>query len=135
MSRQVYRLGLGIALVAMAFVLTEQLLRRPCVTEANIRRIREGMTARQVEDILGPPNVCQPFTQSPRNQSYLSLEDRHASVGRGRLVNWNWGTATSRHRVFILFDEDGRVSEVEAIFRDEPSPPSVLTSLRACLGL
>jgi hypothetical protein len=54
MSRGVFLLGIGIALVAMAFALTDWILGpRPGVTEANVRRIRMGMTLEEVEAILG----------------------------------------------------------------------------------
>jgi hypothetical protein len=54
MGRQVYLLGVGLALVALAFVVTEALLgQRPGVTEANRRRIRPGMAVTEVEARLG----------------------------------------------------------------------------------
>jgi hypothetical protein len=55
MSRQVYLMGVGLALVALAFVVTDALLWGPGVTEANVRRVRVGMTIREVESILGGP--------------------------------------------------------------------------------
>src|SRR5262245_4174386 len=54
MSKQVYLLGVGVALVALAFAVTHQLLTPPPgVTEANVTRLRPGMTLNQVEAILG----------------------------------------------------------------------------------
>jgi hypothetical protein len=54
MSRGVFLLGVGIALVAMAFALTDWMLGlRLGVSEANVRRIRLGMTFEEVEAILG----------------------------------------------------------------------------------
>jgi hypothetical protein len=45
MSGRVHLLGVGVALVALTFVVTEAALGlRPGVTEANDRRIREGMS-------------------------------------------------------------------------------------------
>ena len=72
MSRRVYLLGVGIALVALALAFTDWALSlRPGVTEANAKRIRAGMTLEQVESILGsrpneridrwrggPPEAC-----------------------------------------------------------------------------
>src|SRR5438445_13678227 len=55
MSRRVYLLGIGLTLVTLAFALTEALLWRPEATEANLRRIRPGMTLREVEAIFGRP--------------------------------------------------------------------------------
>jgi hypothetical protein len=54
MSRRVYLLGVGLALVALALAFTDWALSlRPGVTESNVRRIRPGMTLEQVESILG----------------------------------------------------------------------------------
>ena len=53
MPRLVFLLGLALAAVALAFVATDALLWRPGLTEANARRIREGMTLREVEGLLG----------------------------------------------------------------------------------
>jgi hypothetical protein len=54
MSRRVYLLGLGAALVALALAFTDRALSlRPGVTEANVKRIRAGMTLGQVNALLG----------------------------------------------------------------------------------
>jgi hypothetical protein len=56
MSGRLYLLGLGLALVAAAFVLTDAVLGpHPGVTEANVRRIRAGMLQGEVEALLGGP--------------------------------------------------------------------------------
>jgi hypothetical protein len=63
MPRGVYLLGVGLALLALALAFTKWALSlRPGVTEANARKIRKGMTAKQVEDILGPPTTCTRVT-------------------------------------------------------------------------
>jgi hypothetical protein len=53
MSRRVYLLGVGIVLVALAFVLTDALLWEPGVTAANVRRVQPGMTLAEVKARLG----------------------------------------------------------------------------------
>jgi hypothetical protein len=54
MSRWVFLLGVGVMLVALAFVVTYRALGpKPGVTEANVRRLKPGMTVREVETILG----------------------------------------------------------------------------------
>ena len=55
MSRRVYLLGVGLALVALAFVLTDRLLWQPGLTEVNVKRLRPGMTLAEVEALLGGP--------------------------------------------------------------------------------
>jgi hypothetical protein len=56
MSRQVCLLGVGMAIIAGAFALTDR-LRSPEPGEPvrNLRRIREGMTLREVESLFGGP--------------------------------------------------------------------------------
>ncbi|MCI0459975.1 MAG: outer membrane protein assembly factor BamE [Gemmataceae bacterium] len=60
MSKRVYLLGVGLLLVAGAFLLADWLLTPPLtpgVTERNVKRLRPGMTRGEVEAILGslPP--------------------------------------------------------------------------------
>jgi hypothetical protein len=45
----------GVALVALALLLTDRLLWRPGLTEDNVRRIKAGMTLAEVEALLGGP--------------------------------------------------------------------------------
>src|SRR5437016_1246712 len=54
MSRRVYLLGVGLALVALALAVTDWALSlRPGVTEANVKRIRPGMTLAEVGALFG----------------------------------------------------------------------------------
>jgi hypothetical protein len=54
MPRFIYLLGLGLALIGLALAVTDWVIgTAPGVTEANVRRIRPGMTLEQVEAILG----------------------------------------------------------------------------------
>src|SRR5262245_20774469 len=56
MSRGVFLLGIGIAVIALAFAVTDWVTRpTPGVTEANARRINAGMTPPQLEALLGRP--------------------------------------------------------------------------------
>ena len=45
----------GLALVALALLLTDWLLWQPGLTEDNVRRLRPGMTLAEVEALLGGP--------------------------------------------------------------------------------
>jgi hypothetical protein len=59
MSRRTFLLGLGIAVVALAFAVTDGVIGpTPGLTEANARRIKPGMTLREVEAILGARGLC-----------------------------------------------------------------------------
>src|SRR4051794_29307650 len=53
MSRSVFALGVGTLLVAVAFLVTHELL--ACGREADAAQIRLGMSRAQVEAILGGP--------------------------------------------------------------------------------
>ncbi|MCC6420338.1 MAG: hypothetical protein IT429_19050 [Gemmataceae bacterium] len=56
MSWRVYLLGVGLILVALAGVVTDQILgMQPGVSERNVRRICPGMTHEEVETLLGGP--------------------------------------------------------------------------------
>ena len=86
MSRKVFLLGLGLSLIALAFALTQYVLDlQPGVTEANIKRIREGMTVQQVEAILGAPRR---FQTDPA-------------------IGWWWEGETGT--AVVVFDENERV--------------------------
>jgi hypothetical protein len=54
-SRRVYLLGVAVMLVGVAFRVTDRLVCPPGVTEANVGRVRPGMTLRQAAARLGRP--------------------------------------------------------------------------------
>jgi hypothetical protein len=54
MSRRVYLLGVGLALVALGLAFTDWALSfQSGVTEANVNRVRPGMTLAEVEALFG----------------------------------------------------------------------------------
>jgi hypothetical protein len=56
MSRHVFLLGAALCLIALAFAVTDHVLGpQPGVTEANVKRIRKGMTEKEVSELLGRP--------------------------------------------------------------------------------
>jgi hypothetical protein len=56
MSRRVFLLGLGIALVALGLAVTDRALGpRPGATPARVQRIKPGMTVGEVETVFGRP--------------------------------------------------------------------------------
>jgi hypothetical protein len=58
MKRQVVAVGIGACLIALAWGLTNSLLGpTAAVTEANFKRVQEGMTIEEVEALLGPPQM------------------------------------------------------------------------------
>jgi hypothetical protein len=115
MPRGVYLLGLGLALVALALVLTDALLWEPGVTEANVRRVHVGMTLRETQRVLGGPSqVTRRFC------------DRVQSV---EVAVW-WGARGEAHVWFA----DGRVFRVIFAPPARGNPPGPLAHLRAWLG-
>src|SRR4051794_40059365 len=63
--RRLAWVGVALCLVALALGVTVRLLEPPPgVTEANVRRIRLGMTLAEVEAVLGqPPDSCEAETE------------------------------------------------------------------------
>jgi hypothetical protein len=114
MPRRVYLLGLGLALVALALAVTDWALSlQPGVTKANAKRIRPGMTLRQVEAILGGPGTFlgKEHPRSPENHVLWESVDAWALVG---------------------FDQRGRVMSAICFPQEQRPPP--LARLRAWLG-
>src|SRR5262245_51077287 len=68
MSRLTYLAGVALVVVGVAFLLTDRLTWRPGVTEANVKRICEGMTLAEVEALLGgkPDRTYGPGHDFPR---------------------------------------------------------------------
>lgn len=124
MPRLVYLSGVGLALVALAFVLTHWSLGSwPGVTEANAKRIREGMTLEEVKAILGPhPDDDNPLT--------MPVLRRARHLGAGKLLGLTWKGPSGD--VVVWVSNDNRVDSAEWLSRSpESSPP---TRLRAWLG-
>ena len=111
MSRRVYRLGVALALVALAFAVTDALLRRPGVTEANVHRVRPGMSPQEVAAVLG-------------GRPDLLWHNR--GIG-GWCGIWEGQQGSAP----VAFSNENTVTE--AVF-DGPQSPSLLARLRAWLG-
>jgi hypothetical protein len=115
MSRRVYLLGLGLALVALplALILNDWALSlRPGVTEENLLRIKDrrpGITLAEAQDLLGrPPNVLR-----------FDLD----------LAAWYGLTGTA----YLRIDKEGRVRTATWLPNQRPSP-GLFARLRAWLG-
>jgi hypothetical protein len=82
MSRGVYLLGVSIAVVALAFAVTDWVIGpTPGVTETNARRIKPGMTLREMEAILGARGVG--MVDAPGSTIFFS---RYWTGPNGRVV-------------------------------------------------
>jgi hypothetical protein len=128
MSRRVYLLGVGLVLVALGLVLTDALLWQPEASKANLRRIRPGMTLREVEAILGGPADrtydIKRFPPHMREMYYRPGE------------KWTRGWAGTHGEAIVNFDEGDRVTSTcwdEVEDTDPDNPPSPLAKLRAWL--
>jgi hypothetical protein len=127
MSRQVYLLGVGLVLVALAFVLTDALLWRREASRANLRRIRPGMTLREVEAILGGP--------ADRTYDIRRFQEHMRDQYRPN-EKWTRGWAGTHGEAIVNFDEENRVSSTcwdEVEDTDPDNPPSPLAKLRVWL--
>jgi hypothetical protein len=113
MSKRVFLLGVGIALLGLGLAFTDWVLSlRPGVTEANVKRIRAGMTEREVETLLGKPHLQTPFDD---------LEDSDV-----------WFVAGG-YAIVVYCGKPRRVER--AWFRWHHDRPGPLDRLRAWLGL
>jgi hypothetical protein len=123
MSKRVYLLGAGAALVALALAFTDWALSlQPGVTEANARRIRPGMPVSEVKMILGGTANCIEV-YVPHKTPTGQVENHIVRLFQ----------ETSRGCVWVEFDADDRAKAV----RWEPSPttpPGLLSRLRTWLG-
>jgi hypothetical protein len=138
MSGRVYLSGVGLALVALAFCVTDWALRppfKPGVSEANVRRIKAGMTPEEVKSILGPRSGWTPHWRDiDREEEVAFPEGRFKiKIPDPRLVGWTKTWSGEAGRVTVYYDRAYRVTGVE--YRPaNPSPPSALARLRAWLG-
>jgi hypothetical protein len=126
MSRRVYLLGVAIALVALAFAVTDAVLGpRPGATEANVTRIRNGMTRKEVEAILGGKGSWgdRPGAPLMRDASWGIPQTHYHWVGANGYasVTFSWSIS------------DGKEQVLDACFVRTASP-SPLQRLRAWLG-
>jgi hypothetical protein len=115
MSRRVYLLGVGLALVALGLAFTDWALGlQPGVTEANVKRIKPGMTVAEAEALLG---------------GAAKTAQRADRCGDDWTRTWE-GPAGGAH---VLSSADGRVRY--AAFSSNPNGPQpLLARLRAWLG-
>jgi hypothetical protein len=132
MSRRVYLLGLGLALVALGLAVTDAMIGpSPGVTEANVRRIRNGMTMKEVEAILGGPGKWEFYLMDNRFRG-----SRHFSWagpdGTAHIAFYEKDGGARTGVVGIILDTD-MVGSVE--FRRTSGPsPGPFARLRAWLG-
>jgi hypothetical protein len=114
MPRRVYLLGVGLALVALALAVTDWALSlQPGVTEANVKRIRAGMSLEEAEALLGGPAQ---------------------RAGRDRCGGaWERVWAAPCGQVYLTSGLDGRVTHA-AFVASPGAPPGPFARLRAWLG-
>jgi hypothetical protein len=125
MSRRVYLLGVGLALLALAFAVTDWALSlQPGVTAANAKRIRVGMAEQEVESLLGRPadRYYHPWDVMP----FLKRAP-------GSEPEWEQCWSGDEGYIFIQSDAPGAVL-VWGFLPSEQPRPSPLARLRAWLG-
>jgi hypothetical protein len=122
MTKRVYVLGIGLALVSIAWLITEAALTpRAGITRANFQRLHRGMTFAEVRRILGSPT-----------------SGRHLGREWGRTYRWRKGD----NAVLAWFHPADTLLIGSAVFgpeeevedcRDE-KPPSLFEKLRGWLS-
>jgi hypothetical protein len=127
-SRQVFLLGGGSCLIALAFALTEHVLDlQPGVTAANVKRIRKGMSEGDVRALLGGPATFMEQLESEMahtdvilailldrrvdfsNRSRLLRLRRQFLGGNGYPLDLSHGTWTSPQGTALVLFSNGRV--------------------------
>jgi hypothetical protein len=88
----------GLALVVSALLLTDRLLWHPGLTEANVRRLRPGMTLAEVEALLGGPaketidwqaeGGPSPARRARRHRLWQAPRAARVSLGGARDARW-----------------------------------------------
>src|SRR5262245_30071713 len=140
MSRQVFLSGVGICVIALAFLLTCHLLPpEPGITEANCRRSRTEMTLQQVEAILGKRTDPTKYVRTSwsihwkredKSDEYITLKDNHP-IPRDAVWCTSWDADGASITVF--FDSNQRVRG--AYFCPDDEPPSLSERFRSWLGM
>jgi hypothetical protein len=140
MSRQVYLLGVGLALVALALAVIDVLLGpRPGITEANVRRIRPGMTYGEVEDLLGYPPFLKMLSihRASREEivELIRIPEAAPRVKYGsnsEVAGWPWDSEEGM--AVVNFGVTGRVEKVRWFAARLGTGPSPFARLRDWLG-
>ncbi len=75
-----------VALVAAAFVVADHLLSQPGVSEANVRRVRTGMTLPEVEALFGGPPQARVeggvvLWRGPAGVAYVLVDGQDKVIG------------------------------------------------------
>jgi hypothetical protein len=104
----------GLALVALALLLTDRLLWQPGLAEDNVRRLRPGLTLAEVEALLGGPSANM-FEMPPDYRAF----------------RWQREWREGGNSVVVQFFADGTVMAAAGRGRPQPSP---LARLRGWLG-
>jgi hypothetical protein len=127
MSRWVYLLGVGLALVALAFVVTDWVIGpSPGVTEANARRIKPGMKLGEVEAILGARGVLRSSLHMVGGSSFTLLSGYYEWTGPDVRVVVGFALSISEA-------EESELKVVRVRF-ERTASPNPLARLRTWLG-
>ncbi len=136
MSKRTFHVGLAIVAVALAFLAVDGLCWRPGLTEANVRRIRDGMTLEEVRAILGDCPSMMGHEGHPVFRVYRVTQedlDYASRQGNGRVVvNWGWFNGNG-HVAQVCF-RGNRVVQPVSWFGGKGEPPELFARLRAWLG-
>ena len=98
MPRLVYLSGLALVVLALAFLVTDELTWRPGAKEMNTRRIRPGMTLEEAAAVLGE-------TDAPSGGWFRGVRPLGPQAG------WLLVAPGVGGRAYVEVDGDGRIVE------------------------
>jgi hypothetical protein len=131
MSGRVYLLGVGVMLVALAFVVCDHLLRDP-ISPGTYRRILSCVTAEEVQTVIGLPSEAE-FGVAPREKLTL-VEGGADNIGRFGNRLWLRSWRGRDWLITVYVDKRGVVVSRELCRITRPEQPGPLSRLCAWIG-
>jgi hypothetical protein len=137
MNKDVFLLGIGLAVVALAFAVTDRALRTPrdVWRWESAQRIREGMTRADMVRALGPPGNSRKWPLDRHREALHLIEVSSTMLlhvhSKMAVETWEFDGGTLV--VGFLGGVNGPVTWAQLV-PDPPNPAPAFEHLRAWLG-